>query len=447
MRVELARALLGDFDVLLLDEPTNHLDLESAMWLQRHLASSPNTVVVVSHDACFLDAVCTDIIQLHGQVLVTTAGNYSMFEEHAREHANWQTGLQDKMVKKQAKMKSFVEAQRHKALSGKADDKQLKQANNRADKKLERLSYYRADGKPYKLFSVKFMGEKWIRYPQRVQLLQNDPALRFSFSDPADTSRATGRSEFLITMSSVDFAYPSNETPILQQVTLEVTSDSRVALVGKNGSGKSTLLKLISGELSSKSTERQQKIFRMAGVKVGVVSQHHIEALAEHLHQTAVEYLLEKIPALKTECDVRQHLGGFGLSGTVPLLKIDALSGGLKARLIFAEVMYHRPSVLLMDEPTNHLDFESIEALSLAVASFDGAVVVISHNSAFLCTCCNELWTVGDDGHVRVTKTSEAVCFEDAFNKYRGAMGVVSSSARVRWQPQVRTQVVSTAAF
>jgi len=218
----------------------------------------------------------------------------------------------------------------------------------------------------------------------------------------------------MITMDDCKFKYDGMDRWLLRDMTLHVSKNSRIAIVGRNGAGKSTLLQMLSGELQVSGG----KFHRHPALKVAHIAQHHIEHLASYLEIRPVDYFLQQHQA-KNEQEARQFLGQFGLVGSLALQKIGTLSGGQKARLAFATVLYEKPHILILDEPTNHLDRDSLESLAVAVEKFEGAVVVVSHNQDFMSRCANEMWTVAD-GRVKVeVADEEGTTFDDLFEKYK----------------------------
>lgn len=397
MRLSLARALFAAPDLLLLDEVTNHLDLETVLWLEKWLVSSLATVVVVSHDASFLDAVITDVAYLGPEGLHCEKGSYSSFEEHADQHRAHQERLLGKRRVQEDKMhKSKEDMQRRARIKG---DENAGKAAVQLDKKLQRIGLYRDDGKRYKLYSLESMHERWMRQPERIEAIQADVKLRFKFPviEPAPGSE-------LVTMQDACFTYGHSFRAVgqlLRNVTLEVLGKTRAAIVGRNGAGKSTLLRLLNGELEPTVVG---SVRRRPQAGIATVSQHHLEGLKDFLSMSPAAYLLlRKGDLLRNDREARTYLGRFGLPGLLALTPLGKLSGGLRTRLVLAEALLapSPPQLLLLDEPTNHLDFESMEALAIGLEAFQGAVVVVSHNVSFLSAVCKELWIVAD-GRVRV---------------------------------------------
>jgi len=420
MRLSLARALFAKPDLLLLDEVTNHLDLEAIFWLQDWLTTSEATVVVVSHDAHFLDTVVTDVLYIGPEGLHCERGNYSTFEEHTEQHRVHQEHLVEKhRVQEDRMLKTIAESQRKACVEG--NEKAGKAARMRSEKKLQRIGLHRDDGKRYKLFAMKKMDERWARQPERVEALQNDSRLRFKFPvvDPSPSVE-----EELISLRGANFRYgrtlpgEGNPNAVLQNVTLTVHGGTRAAIVGKNGAGKSTLLKILSGDLEPAAL---RSIHRGHHAVVATVSQHHLEALEDFLELSPAGYLqLRKGDLLRNEREARTYLGRFGLPGRLALTQLGELSGGLRTRVVLAEALLLRapPTLLILDEPTNHLDFESIEALALGLELFKGAVVVVSHNVSFLSTVCKELWIL-QSGQIEVLRETEGGDgFPEHFQRY-----------------------------
>ena len=233
--------------------------------------------------------------------------------------------------------------------------------------------------------------------------------LRFQFPSAAPLKAATGEFAPLITLDECRFRYGSKDSSwLLQDMTLGVSVGSRIGILGKNGAGKSTLVKLLSGELST--DPKQGTLWRHPGLKIAHITQHHIEHLGAHLKESPVEYFQNQHGTTATsDHQIRQFLGGFGLVGNLALQPIGSLSGGQKARLAFATVLYNPPHVLVLDEPTNHLDLQSLESLAKAITNFQGAVVIVSHHKGILAQTCKEIWTIWNDGTVLAqTVESEA---------------------------------------
>ena len=352
MRVALASVLFIEPDILLLDEPTNHLDLEAIMWLEGYLASYPHTLLVISHDRELLNKCIDHVAHVDKMQITLYTGNYDTFE---RERA-MRLGLQQKMFEKQqaerAHMQAFVD--RFKAQASKA-----RQAQSRM-KAIERMDM--------------------------VDAVIASRAVRFTFPNPSKIASP------MLSMSKADVGYTAGQ-PILRQIVASFDTDDRIALLGANGNGKSTLIKLIAGKLDAMGGE----VTRSGKMKIGYFSQHQTDEL--NVEQTPYEAMLDLMfqsnPDVK-EPAVRAKLGAFGFSKTLADNKIKALSGGEKARLLFAFMSFDAPHLLLLDEPTNHLDIDAREALVQALNAYEGAIVIVSHDPNMVERVADRLWIVHD---------------------------------------------------
>jgi ATPase subunit of ABC transporter with duplicated ATPase domains len=423
MRLALAQVLFVPSDLLLLDEPTNHLDLHAVLWLKDYLLNPNLTMIIVSHDRDFLN-ICTDIMHFENAKLKYYVGNYSEFERQQEERSARNVQILDAADRQRAKAMAFVEKQESMANKKKHDPNKLKQAKMIKKKKLDRIGNYREDGKRYKNFSLKKLDASYIRHSQKVEIEVNEPVLKFKFPIPAPLGGA------LVTLDDCYFGYDPSLDPILNNVTLDLNLESKVALVGRNGSGKSTLLKIITGQLHPDKGE----IRRHAKLRIGHVTQHHIETLNTHAALTPIEYiencLRESISSdvANTTTGIRSQLGAFGLGGKHATRRIGSLSGGEKMRLCFATVMTQKPHLFILDEPTNHLDIETLDSLASALDQFKGAILIVSHNQGFLCGFCNELWVV-ENKKVNV-KYSDSSSFTDNFSLYKSTAIQNRSSTR-----------------
>lgn len=433
MRLALAQALYSQPDILLLDEPTNHLDLSAIMFLEQFIVDNDMTVVVVSHDGHFLDAVCTDMIKFENCKLRYHVGDYTSFRDMEEQMWARNTSKADAVARKEKKAMEFIQKQRSMANSKHRDDNKQRQAAER-QKKLGRIGLFSENGQKFKLLAEgntkkggsnraghifgnytntrgmtsAFVSNEQVAFGEDRQLL--------NFKFPAAAPLKGGGNGPLITMEDCYFRYGTtpNEPWLLEDMSLNVSFGSRIAIVGKNGAGKSTLLKIMSEELHVNKGEFHSH----QNLKVAHIAQHHIEHLGAFLEYTPVEYFMKQHNA-QSEHEARQFLGGFGLVGPLALQLIGTLSGGQKARLAFATVMYSKPHVLILDEPTNHLDRDSLESLSEAVDKFQGAVVIVSHNQDFMSRCAKEMWTV-KDGSVKVqVPDGEVTTFDDLFEEYK----------------------------
>jgi ATP-binding cassette subfamily F protein 3 len=347
MRLNLAQALMCRSDLLLLDEPTNHLDLEAVYWLEDWLRSYPGTLLVISHDRDFLDRVVTHVAHIEQQGIKLYTGSYSDFELARAEHLANQQSAYQKQQREIAHMRSFVT--RFKAKATKA-----RQAQSRI-KALERM--------------------------EKIAPAHVDSPFHFSFLQP---TRLTAP---LLSLDKAAVGY--NDTTLISDVKMSLAPGDRVGLLGPNGAGKSTLIKLIAGVLEPLAGKRKEA----RDIRIGYFAQHQLEQL--RAEDTPLRHLMRLDPKA-SEQELRDFLGGFGFHGDKALEKVAPFSGGEKARLVLAILVYQRPAVLLLDEPTNHLDLEMRLALTVALQEFEGALVVVSHDRHLLRTVTDDLWLVSD---------------------------------------------------
>jgi len=345
MRLNLAQALMCRSDLLLLDEPTNHLDLDAVIWLETWLCRYPGTLLLISHDRDFLDAVVTQIahIEQHGVQLYT--GNYSSFEViRAQRLANQQASY-EKQQREVAHLHSYIDRFRAKATKA-------RQAQSRI-KALERM--------------------------EQIAPAHVDSPFHFSFKPPEKTPNPLLRLE--------DAGAGYGQTQLLGDISLGLRPGDRIGLLGPNGAGKSTLIKLLSGELPPLVGKR----FPAAELKIGYFAQHQLEQLQPD--DSPLDHL-QRLAPKDSEQSLRDFIGGFGFVGDRALEPVAPLSGGEKARLVLALLVFQRPNLLLLDEPTNHLDLEMRHALSLALQGFEGAMVIVSHDRHLLRTTTDQLLLV-----------------------------------------------------
>jgi len=414
MRLALVQALYGRPDVLLLDEPTNHLDLHSVLWLEDHLRNEwgaaatqkDRIVVVVSHDRSFMDACLTDIIEIHGLKLRTASGNYSAYMDRIAEEQRLLNLQREEEERQEKQLKKDFQLMKKKSREH-GDDKKIRQLKSK-EKKAERLG---------QIANVKLTSKRAENINELVSKLREDQSLRFRFPEVKLIVEAN--------LLEIDAAsVKCNGKVILQDVTLTLESASRVAIVGGNGSGKSTLMRALAGEIEF--MEQNSRGRKHPAYLPGHVPQNHLESVSRHLHANCIDFLRDHLPdeasvrgALMTkqtdETQLWAHLGKFGL-GNDALKKLGYLSGGQKARLSLAISTSQSPNVLLLDEPTNHLDIDSLDALSLGLQSFGGAVIVVSHNRDFVEALCDELWIVRDGVVKACPKGEEA--FLAYFDEY-----------------------------
>lgn len=347
MRLNLATALMCRSDLLLLDEPTNHLDLDAVLWLETWLKSYSGTLLLISHDREFLDAVVTHIISIADRQVDLFAGNLSGFERKRSERLAQQQAQLEKQRRERAHLESFVE--RFRAQATKA-----RQAQSRI-KALERMT---------------------VLAPIRAE-----SSIRFEFRPPANLPNP------LITLDQVSIGY--GEKLLLKNIKFRLAPGARIALLGANGAGKSTLIKLLAGSLTPITGERTEA----KSLCIGYFAQHQLEQLDPTA--TPVDHLKQLDKSLGEQA-ARDYLGGFGFAGDSALMPTAPFSGGEKARLCLALTVYQRPNLLLLDEPTNHLDLDMREALTEALQEFTGAMVLVSHDRTLIRTCCDELFLVKD---------------------------------------------------
>ncbi|MDH5361155.1 MAG: ATP-binding cassette domain-containing protein [Gammaproteobacteria bacterium] len=351
MRLNLARALMCRSDILLLDEPTNHLDLDAVIWLQDWLRSYAGTLLLISHDRDFLDEVVGHIIHVAHQTLTLYTGNYSQFELQRAEQLAQQQAAFDKQRREVDHVRQFVN--RFRAQATKA-----KQVQSRI-KALERM--------------------------EAIAPAHVDSPFHFSFKRPEKMPFP------LIRLDQGRLGYA--DKTILRDVEFSLLPGERIALLGANGAGKSTLIKLLAGE----SPLLAGKMERARDLNIGYFAQHQLELL--HSDMSPSEHLLQLNPRA-SEQELRDHLGGFGFHDDKALEPVGPFSGGEKARLVLALIVYQRPNLLLLDEPTNHLDIEMRHALAMALQDYEGAMLVVSHDRHLLRTISDTLWLV-DDGRLQ----------------------------------------------
>ncbi|WP_439147521.1 ABC transporter ATP-binding protein [Vibrio sp.] len=347
MRLNLAQALLCRSDLLLLDEPTNHLDLDAVMWLERWLQTYPGTLVLISHDRDFLDPIVNRIVHVENQQLNEYTGNYSSFETQRAQKLLLQQAMFQKQQKQMAHMQSYIDRFRYKA-------SKARQAQSRI-KALEKM--------------------------EQVLPAQFDNPFSFEFREPDALPNP------IMMMDEVSVGYDDNL--ILEKIRLNLVPGSRIGLLGRNGAGKSTLIKLLSGELKQQGGELSYS----QGIKIGYFAQHQLETL--HPEETPLQHMMQIAPK-HTEQQLRDYLGSFGFQGEKALDKVAPFSGGEKARLVLALLVWQKPNLLLLDEPTNHLDLDMRQALTFALQTFEGAMIIVSHDRYLLRATTDDLYLVHD---------------------------------------------------
>ncbi|MEQ9877995.1 ABC transporter ATP-binding protein [Pectobacterium aroidearum] len=347
MRLNLAQALICRSDLLLLDEPTNHLDLDAVIWLEKWLKNYTGTLVLISHDRDFLDPVVTKILHIEQQSLNEYTGNYSSFERQRATRLAQQQSLYEHQQERVAHLQHYIDRFRAKATKA-------KQAQSRI-KMLERME---------------------LIAPAHV-----DNPFRFSFRAPESLPNP------LMKMEKVSAGY--GDKLILESIKLNLVPGSRIGLLGHNGAGKSTLIKLLAGTLAP----LQGEIGLAKGVKLGYFAQHQLEFL--RADESPLQHLV-RLAERETEQQLRDYLGGFGFQGDKVTEITERFSGGEKARLVLALIVWQRPNLLLLDEPTNHLDLDMRQALTEALIDFEGALVVVSHDRHLIRSTTDDLYLVHD---------------------------------------------------
>ncbi|MFV8833948.1 ATP-binding cassette domain-containing protein [Aquisalimonas sp. APHAB1-3] len=347
MRLNLARALMCRSDLLLLDEPTNHLDLDAVLWLQDWLRNYAGTLLLIAHDRDFLDAVTQRILHLEQQTVHSYTGNYSDFERQRAERLAQQQAAYERQQAEIQRIQRFVD--RFRAQATKA-----RQAQSRV-KTLERME---------------------ALSPAHV-----DSPFQFAFREPPHLPRP------LLTLDNASTGY--GDTPVVDGINLALAPGDRLGILGPNGAGKSTLIRLLAGEqpLLRGSREPAHQL------RIGYFAQHQLEQLDPRASPVVH---LQRLDEKAKELELRKYLGGFGFSGDMALSPVAPFSGGEKARLVLAMLVYQRPNLLLLDEPTNHLDLDMRHALTMALQDYAGALVVIAHDRHLLRSTTDRLLLVAD---------------------------------------------------
>jgi ATP-binding cassette, subfamily F, member 3 len=354
MRLQLARALMCPADLLLLDEPTNHLDLDALVWLESWLKRFEGTMVVISHDREFLDAVTKVTLHIENNQVTRYGGNYTWFEEQRALRMEQQQAAFGKQQEKIAHLQSFID--RFKAKASKA-----KQAQSRV-KALERM--------------------------ERIAPMLTAADFQFEFREPLNIPNP------MLSIKEATLGYQTEERqiPILQGISKSVMAGQRIGILGANGQGKSTFVKTVAKQL----TPLAGQITEGKGLSIGYFAQQELDVL--HEKSTPLEHMIrlaKEVGPPGREQELRNFLGTFLFNGDMVSQAVGSMSGGEKARLVLAMVVWQKPNLLLLDEPTNHLDLTTREALQMALNEFEGTVMLVSHDRALLRSVCDEFWLVG----------------------------------------------------
>lgn len=347
MRLNLAKTLMSRAELLLLDEPTNHLDLDAILWLESWIVQFEGLVLVISHDQAFLDATVDNILHIEQQKITLYSGNYSQFVRTRSERLAQQQQAFEKQQDTRAHLEDFIRRFRAKASKAKQAQSRIRQ--------LERMT--------------------------ELSPIMADNPFSFKFYEP------THMSSPLIEIGTADIGY--GETPLLHRVSVQVTPDTRLGLLGMNGAGKSTLIKALVGELPLLSGS-----YRVSDtLKLGYFNQHQMDSLDA---SATPLMMLRRLAGKTSDADLRSFLGSFDFRGERIDTPSELFSGGERARLTLALIVWQRPNVLVLDEPTNHLDLQMRQALTLALQGFAGAVVLVSHDRELIANVCDELYLVHD---------------------------------------------------
>ncbi|MCR1836573.1 ABC transporter ATP-binding protein [Pasteurella caecimuris] len=351
MRLNLAQALLCPSDLLLLDEPTNHLDLDAVIWLERWLVNYQGTLVLISHDRDFLDPIVNKILHIEHQKLNEYTGDYSSFEVQRATKLAQQAAMYRQQQQKIAHLQSYID--RFKAKATKA-----KQAQSR------------------------------VKALQRMELIAPayaDNPFTFTFRPPISLPNPL----VMLEQASAGYGKGESAVEILRKIKLNLVPGSRIGLLGKNGAGKSTLIKLLAQELTALSGMVQLA----KGVKLGYFAQHQLDTLRA---EESALWHMQKLAPEQTEQQLRDYLGSFAFQGDKVNQPVSSFSGGEKARLVLALIVWQRPNLLLLDEPTNHLDLDMRQALTEALVDYEGSLVVVSHDRHLLRNTVEEFYLVHD---------------------------------------------------
>ena len=410
MRISLARALMAPSDLLLLDEPTNHLDLDAMLWLERWLSAYEGTVIIISHDVEFIDAVCNVILHIEHQKIERYRGDYQSFLTQRAEKLRQTSLAIERQARESARLQQFID--RFKAKASKA-----KQAQSRV-KALARM--------------------------QTLAPLQTEADVGIHIPEPEHAPN------LLLRLKNIDAGYRVDESlhTILRSVSLRIEAGSRIGILGVNGAGKSTLVKVIAGELEPFAGERLEG----KGLTIGYFAQQQMDILDP---QASALLHLKRVAPQAREQDLRNYLARFGFTGEKVMDEVAPFSGGEKARLALALIVWHRPNLLVLDEPTNHLDVQTREALTTALAEYEGSLLLVSHDRHLLRTSVDQFWIVGEgqviqfDGdledyrqHTLSRSSSTSSIATDAISLADdGSTGAGDRKQQRREQAQIRQQL------
>jgi ATP-binding cassette subfamily F protein 3 len=362
MRISLAKALYAKPDILLLDEPTNHLDMHAVMWLEDYLFTWPYTIMIVSHARSFINNVATDVINFVDQKFVYYKGNYDDFLKARKERNANMTKTRERDLKRIEGLQSFIDR-------------------------------FRANAKRASLAQSKI---KMIAKMDVAEEVYEDPDVIFIFPEVEQLASP------LLRLVDVSLGY-NKKNLIIEKTNFYVDQQSRIAVVGPNGAGKSTLMKCLHNQLQ----ELEGKIYRHPKLKIAMFTQHHIDQL--DLEITPLDTIALLGHDLKPEF-CRFHLAGFGIQGELAVKPNYMLSGGQKSRVALAALVYVNPHIIIMDEPTNHMDIDSVNALAIALGTYNGGLVIVSHDEFFVESVCDQIWTVGK---------KKCIKYEGTFQEYR----------------------------
>ena len=384
IRLHLARALVAPSDLLLLDEPTNHLDLEATLWLESWVRKYRGTLLIIAHDRDFLDRSVDAIAHLENGQATLYSGNYSAFERQRAEALERQAALHKKQQQRIVHMRQFVDRFRAKA-------SKARQAQSRL-KALERMD--------------------------EVAAVHVDSPYRFAFTNPRKISNPT------LSVNAASLGYGG--AAVLADLTLRVYPNDRIGVLGANGAGKTTLLRALAGELAPLSGE----VVPGQHAAVGYFAQHQLESL--DLSRSPRQHMDERTPALSSQRQL-DYLGGWGFRGDDATRPVHTFSGGEKARLVLALIACKEPAVLVLDEPTNHLDLDMREALAIALQSYHGALLLVSHDRHLLRRCVDDFWLVADG---RVTRYRDDL---ESYTALRQARAASRQPGQPRTKPAPRS--------